>query len=136
MTKNTNGDKDSEDNKWDRASAKLEDFDKRIARWCRRKWGTTIGNTIWEDNLPDIESLQVEAWDDHASEVWNCIEEMDTTRAKMLWHIESGFWKKTWHKKWRKQQYDRMHDKVEASVEGMATLEVANLGKLQIKCKK
>ena len=121
-------DKEILEDKWDGVATKLEDFDKKIARWCRRKWGTTIGNMIWEDNLPELETLHGEAWDDHASEVWSSIEETDTTRAKMLWHIESGFWNKTWHVKWRKQQYDRLYDKVEASVEGMATLEVANLG--------
>ena len=110
--------KDSDDEKWNGDSTKLEDFDKKIARWCRRKWGTTIGNMIWENELPKLEDLHGEAWDDHASEIWNCIEDSDTTRAKMLWHIDSGFWNKSWHKKWRKQQYDRLFDKVQSGIRG------------------
>ena len=70
MSKIVNRDNESEDDEWDGASAKLEDFNKRIA--CRGKRGTTIGNMIWEGKLPELEleSLHGKAWDDHASEVW------------------------------------------------------------------
>ena len=128
MSNSTGGEKNEDDDKWDGDNTKLEDFDKMIARWCRKKWGTIIGNMIWENDLPKLEDLQGAGWDDHATEVWNSIDESDSTRAKFLWHMDSGFWSKSWHRKWRKQQYDKLFDKVESCVNGMAAMEVATLG--------
>ena len=134
MPKDMGGDKDDDKEKWNGNGTKLEDFDKKIARWCRKKWGTVIGNMIWEDSLPKLEDLNGAQWDEHASDVWYSIDEVDSSRAKTLWHLDSGFWNKSWHRKWRKQQYDRLYDEVESCVEGMAAMEVATLGMDKANC--
>ena len=113
---------------WDGNNEGLDDFDKRIGRWCRKMYGTTIGNHIWENSLPEVEGLHGRFWNDHAEMVWDAINEQDSHLAKGLWDVSSGFWQKTWHVRWRRKQYDKLFDKVEASVKDSAALEVANLG--------
>ena len=58
----SDNDNSSEDDKgktkrWDGTSSKLEDFDKRFARWCRRRYGTEIGNLLWSNDIPDFVAM-------------------------------------------------------------------------------
>ena len=60
MTMSSGKDDSSEDEgnkKWNGDSAGLEDFDKKVARWCRRKYGTEVGNFLWENDVPDITEM-------------------------------------------------------------------------------
>lgn len=115
--------------KWDGCSERLDDFSKTIARWCRNRWGTTIGNHFWNNTLPDVETYKEgDEWAEHCSEIWDAINDMNPAKAKVLWDVSSGFYNQSWHKKWRREQYDRLFDKVEATVTGMAALEVEELG--------
>ena len=104
---------------------------RKTARWCRKKWGTVTGNLIWEDALPSLEDSDIMDYfnfNDHCTEVWESINDSNSTMAKELWPMTSGFWSKKWQAKWRVKQYDKLFDKIEAPVTGSATLEVANLG--------
>ena len=60
--------------------------------------------------------------------IWEAINEVQPTKAKGLYEMNSGFWQHDWHERWRKQQYDRIYDKVESCVSDMALLEVEALG--------
>ena len=53
---------------------------------------------------------------------------MDSSKAKLLYPVASGFWTKGWHHTWRKKQYDKIYDRVESIVSGSAALEVQSLG--------
>ena len=128
MVKDTGDEKDKSDTKWSGSAKELDDFDKRIARWCRKQYGTLIGNQLWENSLPDVRGLHGNYWTGHCESVWETINESDSRMASGLWNVGSGFWTKDWHIKWRIKQYDKLYDKVESLVEGSASLEVANLG--------
>ena len=128
MGKNDAGDEDDKTvKKWNGSTKDLDDFDKKIARWCRKQYGTTLGNQLWEKSMPDLEDLHGDDWNSYCESVWECINEKDSHMAKGLWEVSSGFWNKQWHEKWRVKQYDRLYDRVESLVEGSAALEVANL---------
>ena len=114
--------------KWDGTTILLEDFDKRIARWCRKKNGTALGNMFWGNELPDLSNLHGNQWDDYTALVWDAINDVNSTQAKHLYPVSSGFYDKVWHHSWIKKQYDRMYDHVEAMTTGAAALEVQSLG--------
>ena len=58
MGKNDAGDEDDKTvKKWNGSAKDLDDFDKKIARWCRKQYGTTLGNQLWEKSMPDLEDL-------------------------------------------------------------------------------
>jgi hypothetical protein len=128
MGKSTGDEDEKESSKWDGSPDGLEEFNKKIGRWSRKKLGTTFGNHFWNDTLPNLEDMTGAVWNEYAEEVWECINESDPAKAKFLYAVTSGFWNKSWHEKWRRTQYDRIYDKVEASVKGMAALEVESLG--------
>jgi len=121
-------DENSKKDKWSGVSTEMTSWEKRTARWCRKKWGTQVGNMIWTDTLPDVDTLQYADFNQHVTDVWDSINDSNSTQAKELWVMTSGFWSKEWQKKWRVKQYDKLFDKIEGSVTGSAALEVANLG--------
>jgi hypothetical protein len=119
---------DEKTRKWDGSAGKLEAFDKRIGRWCRKQHGTQLGNMFWENNLPTFLELgHGQAWQDHAELVWESINEKNTTEATSLHDINSGFWQHEWHRRWRKAQCEKLHDKVESCVQDMVMLELESL---------
>ena len=124
-------DEDSSDDEkskklWSGEPESMDTWEKRTARWCRKKWGTIVGNMIWEDTLPDLDDQTL--FQDHCQEIWDSINDRNSTHAKELWMMTSGFWSKKWQMKWRVKQYDKLFDKIESSVKGSAALEVANQG--------
>ena len=127
-SKDAGDENDKSVQRWDGNALKLDDFDKMIARWCRKQYGTILGNQLWENSLPDVQGLHGSYWNEYCESVWDVINDKDSHKAKGLWEVSSGFWNKEWHLKWRTKQYDKLFDKVEASVEHSASLEVANLG--------
>ena len=128
-TTGKNDDKEEEKKKWDGSAEGLEDFNKKIGRWSRSKYGTVFGNHFWLDTLPNIEELTDGTdWYQYCEDVWEVINDDNPTKAKQLYSMTSGFWEKRWHEKWVRAQYDRIYDKVEACVSGMAALEVEALG--------
>ena len=127
--------KDSDDerdkDKWDGNPLGLEDFDKKMGRWCRKQYGTRLGNDFWANDLPDITILVGLLWDVYCETVWDAINDVDSSKAKLLYPVASGFWSKAWHFSWVRKQYDRIYDRVEALVTGSAALEVQSLGMLK-----
>jgi hypothetical protein len=117
-------DDEKESDKWDGNPLGLEEFDKKMARWCRKKYGTSLGNDFWANDLPDLKSLAFGSpWDDYCEKVWDAINDVDSAKAKILYDVASGFWSKSWHHSWVKKQYDRIYDRVESMVSGSAALE-------------
>jgi hypothetical protein len=122
-------DDEKENGKWDGNPLELEEFDKKMARWCRKKFGTSLGNDFWADDLPDLATIPYGAlWDDYCEKVWDAINDTDAAKAKLLYPVASGFWAKGWHHTWIKKQYDKIFDRVEELVTGNAALEVQSLG--------
>ena len=100
----TDNDESSEDDKgktkrWNGTSRKLEDFDKRIARWCRRKYGTEIGNLLWDNEIPDFATMNNTDFRTYCEKVWDGINDVSSTMGKTLRPNNSGFWVRDWHTK-------------------------------------
>ena len=97
MSKSTGDDDDREEKTiWDGSNDGLEDFNKRLGRWCRKKLGTTFGNHFWHDTLPNLaEIIDGPDWNLYAEEVWDSINDYDPAKAKVLYHMSSGFWNKS-----------------------------------------
>ena len=57
-------------------------FDRRMYRWCRKRYGPEIGEFMWRGttmlNLADLEG---EEWSHYCEQVWNEINERDSNRA-------------------------------------------------------
>jgi hypothetical protein len=60
---------DDDKEKWDGDPTKLDDFDKRMGRWCRKQFGTRLGNDLWGNQLPDFDLLVDDVWDDYCEVV-------------------------------------------------------------------
>ena len=127
-TDNESSEDDKKTKRWSGTSSLLEDFDKRIARWCRKKYGTEIGNLLWSNEIPDFASLDNTEFRAYCEKVWDGINDVSSVSGKALRANNSGFWVRDWHTKWVRKQYDKIHDFVEASVKGSAALEVESLG--------
>ena len=91
------GSKDSEEDneksvkKWNGSTIELDDFDKKIARWCRKQYGTIIGDYLWENSMPDLDGMRGSTWNEHCEVVWDAINDKDSHLAKGLWDVSSGF---------------------------------------------
>ena len=120
--------KTKEKDKWDGSYAKLQEFDLRMGRWCRKKYGTELGNKFWNNTMPDIDALKGDDWDSYCEMVWDAINDQDSVKAKHLYPVASGFWNKSWHHAWNRKQFDRIFDKVEELCTGAALLEVHQIG--------
>ena len=119
--KETGGDSSDDEKtskKWNGTVGEMSDWEKQIARWCRKKWGTSVGNLIWEDGLPNLDMLTEDEFYSHLNDVWDSINDSNATQAKELWPVTSGFWSKKWHVKWRRKQYDKLFDRIESTVKG------------------
>ena len=106
-------------------------FEKKIARWCRKKYGSEIGDMFWRNELPALagtDAIGGAEFNAHCEAVWDCINDTHPTKAKFLYEVASGFWARDWHKKWRKKQYDCIFDYVDSITEGQAAMEVSELG--------
>ena len=108
-------------------------FEKKIARWCRKKFGTDIGDMFWRDELPVLSLAEPEAIDaaefeEHCEVVWDSINDSNPSKAKYLYEAASGFWSRRWQMRWRKQQHDRIYDYVDSITEGYASMEVGEIG--------
>ena len=121
-------DASDKDAKWNGSTSKLDDFDKSMGRWVRKQYGTKIGMWIWLDEVPDIDALHGNDYDDYCETVWDSINDRDSTKAKYLYPTTSGFYNKEWQKKWISKQYDRLYDRVEGQCTDSALLEVEALG--------
>ena len=66
--KDTGGDSSDDEKtskKWNGTVDEMSDWEKQIARWCRKKWGTSVGNLIWEELM--------------ACQTWICLLKMNST---------------------------------------------------------
>ena len=91
MGKKNDGRDSSDDEKsskkWSGTVGDMTDWEKSIARWCRKKWGTTIGNLIWEDDLPILDDLAQNEFDSHLNDIWDSTNDSNSTQAKELWPV-------------------------------------------------
>ena len=101
-------------------------FDKRMSRYCRKKYGCEIGDTIWLGWLPKISLMNGSVYDSYCDSVWNAIDFKDSVKAWHLYDVASGFYNKSWQTRWRKENYLLIKDHVEEHCRGAVELEVAN----------
>lgn len=102
-------------------------FEKSVARWCRSKYGTDIGNKLWKNEMPVLSAMPFADQQRHFQDVWDAIDMKNATRAKHLYE-NIAFWSEAWHVKWRVGAWDRIFDYVDSKTEGQANMEVADVG--------
>ena len=124
VKKHGNEDKDEADGwKYDGAPEDWEKFHSKVGRHARKRL-STLGDKFWMGTLPDLDELSTEDFTEHCEEVWNVIEERDSTRASRLYGIDSGFWTVKWQVRWRAREYQLLYDYVEARCTGTAESEM------------
>ena len=128
--KDSSEDETSVKRKWDGSSDGLEEFEKKVGRWCRRKYGTEVGNFLWENDVPDFVNMSAAEFKEYCETIWESINDRSSATGKSLRERDSGFKTEAWHVKWIRKQYDRIYDYgyVEEIVKGAASLEVETLG--------
>ena len=100
-------------------------FDKHMARYMRMKYGTTIGNALWKDDMPELEGngrLTNPQFKIHCQEILDSISLHNASRAKLLGADGNEFWTREWQKKWRTEQWERLHDVITMKCRGQAAL--------------
>ena len=126
--KDSSEDETSVKRKWDGSPEGLEEFDKKVGRWCRKKFGTEVGNFLWENDVPDFVNMSTAEFKEYCETIWESINDRSSAMGKSLRDRDSGFKTEAWHVKWIRKQYDRIYDYVEEIVKGAASLEVETLG--------
>ena len=91
-TEDDSPDDDNSKKSWSGEPETMDTWEKRTARWCRKKWCTIIGNMIWEDCLPDLDEKN--GLIGHCHGVWDSINDNNAAQAKELWTMTLGFWPK------------------------------------------
>ena len=110
VKKHGNEDKDEADGwKYDGAPEDWEKFHSKVGRHARKRL-STLGDKFWMGTLPDLDELSTEDFTEHCEEVWNVIEERDSTRASRLYGSDSGFWTVKWQVRWRAREYQLLYD--------------------------
>jgi hypothetical protein len=99
-------------------------FDRRITRWMRKKYDS-IGEKIWNGDVPDIEYLSDDDLLTHCTEVLDCIKVNNITLGKTL-KKEKEFWTREWQMIWMARQATLMIDYIEEHARGQAENEVVN----------
>ena len=102
-------------------------FEKSIGRWCRSKYGTSIGDKLWRNEMPVLAGMGYAEQVAHFQEVWEGIDATNSTRAKHLYD-NPAFWTNAWHEKWRIGAWDRIFDYVDGKTDGQASMEVTDVG--------
>ena len=124
VKKHGNEDKDKADGwKYDGAPEDWERFHSKVGRHARKRL-STLGDQFWMGTLPDLDSMTTDEFQSHCEEVWDVIEERDSTRANRLYEASSGFWTIKWQTKWRTREYQLLRDYVEARCTGSAESEM------------
>ena len=70
-------------------------FDRRMLRYCRKKYGCEIGDKIWLGELPKISLMTGSVYDSYCDSVWNAIDFKDSVKAWHLYDVASGFYNKS-----------------------------------------
>ena len=124
VKKHGNEDKDEVDGwQYDGAPEDWERFHSKVGRHARKRL-STLGDKFWMGTLPDLDELSTEDFTEHCEEVWDVIEERDSTRASRLYGRSSGFWTVKWQVRWRAREYQLLYDYVEARCTGTAESEM------------
>ena len=106
-------------------------FDKHMARYMRMKYGRSIGEGLWMDNLPILEGagrLTNAEFKLHCADILDSIAITNASRVKLLTTDDSPFWKREWQLKWRQDQWERMYDVVSMRCKGQALLSLEEVG--------
>ena len=56
-------------------------FDRRMHRWCRKRYGLEIGEFMWRGTMLNLTDLEGEEWAHYCEQVWNAIDKQDSNRA-------------------------------------------------------
>ena len=84
-------DEKKKNKRWDGATNQLEAFDKKVGRWCRRKYGTEVGDLLWSNEIPDFAALFNPDFREYCEKVWDGINDVSYTQGKALRPNTSGF---------------------------------------------
>ena len=125
MPKKGDEDEDDKDGGW-KYDGKPEDWERfhsKVGRHARKRL-STLGDQFWMGTLPDLDSMTTDEFQSHCEEVWDVIEERDSTRANRLYEASSGFWTIKWQTKWRTREYQLLRGYVEARCTGSAESEM------------
>ena len=85
--KDSSEDETSVKRKWDGSSDGLEEFEKKVGRWCRRKYGTEVGNFLWENDVPDFVNMDAAGFKVYCEIIWESINDRSSVTAKSLREI-------------------------------------------------
>ncbi len=91
------------------------EFEKSIARYCRMKFGSEIGDQLWRNYLPIIkgdDAIGRAEFKEHCAEVLEAIATHSPQKYAILKPLNSGFWEVAWQTKWRQKEWTRMDDLV------------------------
>ena len=65
--------------KYDGNEAEWDSFDRRMLRWCRKRYGPEIGGFMWRGSMQDIGELHGDEWNHYCEQIWNAIDETNPT---------------------------------------------------------
>ena len=109
--------KESNDKKFSGKAGKgltFEEFDLKVLSWGRKQYGNSYAKPLWENNLPDINSLDL--WDDldnfvfeeHCEFVYDVLCHESTKHADTLYNT-AKFWTVKWQLENRQRQYEKLY---------------------------
>ena len=111
---------------------KFAEFDKHMGREMRKKYGTTLGDQFWKNELPVLQgdgAMSHDQFMTHCEDVLYALADRNPARNKQLYDVGSGFWERGWHVVWRKQEFERMFDTVSSNCKDEALLICEEHGK-------
>ena len=109
--------KESNDKKFSGKAGKgltFEEFDLKVLSWGRKQYGNSYAKPLWENNLPDINSLDL--WEDldnfvfeeHCEFVYDVLCHESTKHADTLYNT-AKFWTVKWQLENRQRQYEKLY---------------------------
>jgi hypothetical protein len=127
MSSKDDKEKDEDSSNWRYAGLEeqWDSFDRKIMRYMRKKFDR-FGEDMWMGFIPNIDTLQGEAYGLYCERVYRAIEINNATKAWSLWTHDSGFWGRDWQKDWITREYNLLLDYIEDHCDGQAQLEVVN----------
>ena len=111
----------------------FEEFDKKALSWARKNYGNTYAKQLWENTLPDINSLDLTedldyyVFQEHCEFVYDMLCLESAKNADTL-HRSTKFWTMKWQLENRQRQYEKLFCYLETICEGEAERQLHALG--------
>ena len=75
MSKEKKEKKDSKNWTYDGGEVGWDSFDRRMHRWCRKRYGPEIGEFLWRGTMLNLTDLEGEEWAHYCEQNWNAVDE-------------------------------------------------------------